>query len=108
MAQCLGFPFDVSARLSLGGSISEVVAATGWPDGGGAVAAIAHQPAVGRMAALLLSGQEADWSMKKGALWWFSNRVRRGETQTVLRTAIALDLLHRPVLKTRHGVSVAA
>jgi phosphohistidine phosphatase len=69
MAQCLGFPFDVSARLSLGGSISEVVAATGWPDGGGTVAVIAHQPAVGRMAALLLSGQEADLSMTKGALW---------------------------------------
>lgn len=85
-----------------------MVAATGWPEGRGAVAAIAHQPAVGRMAALLLSGQEADWSIKKGALWWFSNRARRGETQTVLRTAITPDFLHCRELNTRNAVSVAA
>ena len=43
-------------------------------------------------AALLLSGQEADWTIKKGALWWFTNRVREGETQTVLRTVMPADL----------------
>ena len=45
------------------------------------------------LAALLLGGAEADWSIKKGALWWLSNRVRRGETQTVLRAALPTDLL---------------
>ena len=44
------------------------------------------------MASLLLAGSEADWTIKKGALWWFSNRVRSGETQTVLRAAIPADL----------------
>lgn len=68
MAEHLGLPFEVAVRLSLGGCISEMVAATGWPEGRGPVVVIAHQPAVGRMAALLLSGQEADWSIKKGAL----------------------------------------
>ena len=43
--------------------------------------------------ALLLSGSEGDWSIKKGAVWWFSNRMREGETQTVLRASIAPDLL---------------
>lgn len=108
MAECLGLDFDVSARLSLGGCISEVIAATGWPDGGDAVAVIAHQPTIGRLAALLLSGYEADWSIKKGALWWFSNRVRRGEAQTVLRAAIAPDLLHRHDTDMRHASSMAA
>lgn len=108
MAERLGLPFEVSVRLSLGGCISEMVAATGWPEGRGAVAVIAHQPAIGRMAALLLSGQEADWSIKKGALWWFSNRARRGETQTVLRTAITPEFLNCRDVGTRHAVSVAA
>jgi phosphohistidine phosphatase len=40
---------------------------------------------------LLLAGQEADWTIKKGALWWFSNRVRQGETQTVLRAMIPAE-----------------
>ncbi|TLS19384.1 MAG: histidine phosphatase family protein, partial [Betaproteobacteria bacterium] len=42
-------------------------------------------------AALLLSGQEAPWTVKKGAVWWFSNRVRAGETQTVLKGVISTD-----------------
>ena len=45
------------------------------------------------MAALLLTGSEANWTLKKGAVWWFTNRVREGETQTVLRAAMAPDLL---------------
>ena len=37
---------------------------------------------------LVLAGEEADWTVKKGAVWWFSSRVRQGETQTVLRAVI--------------------
>ena len=47
---------------------------------------------LGQTAALLLSGDEAEWTIKKGALWWFSNRTRQGETQTVLRAVIGPDL----------------
>lgn len=54
---------------------------------------VGHQPALGRLAALLLSGREADWTYKRGSLWWFCNRVRRNETQTVLRTVVAADLI---------------
>ncbi len=61
-----------------------------------AVLVVGHQPALGRLAALLLAGQEADWSIKKGALWWFSNRIRQGETQTVLRAVISCSLLPQP------------
>jgi phosphohistidine phosphatase len=45
------------------------------------------------MASLLLAGSESEWTIKKGALWWLSNRVRRGETQTVLRAVIPAELL---------------
>jgi phosphohistidine phosphatase len=41
----------------------------------------------------LLAGHESEWSIKKGALWWLSNRVRRDETQTVLRAMIPVELL---------------
>ena len=40
---------------------------------------------------MLLGGAEADWTIKKGAIWWFTNRVRAGETQTVLRTVLAAE-----------------
>lgn len=49
---------------------------------------VGHQPTLGRLAALILSGREADWTVQKGAVWWFSQRARRGETQMVLRAVV--------------------
>ena len=70
-----------------------IAPATGWPEGNGAALVVGHQPALGRLCALLLSGSEADWTIKKGALWWFTNRVREDETQTVLRAVIPSELV---------------
>lgn len=85
--------FEIITALSPMHGVSDILAATGWPDGRGAVLVVGHQPTLGRLASLLLSGEEDDWSVKKGALWWFTNRVRNDETQTVLRTVISPDLL---------------
>lgn len=85
--------FEIVPALGPGNDISGILAACGWPGGGGSVLVVGHQPELGRLAALLLSGQEADWTIKKGALWWFSNRVRENETQTVLRTVMPADLV---------------
>jgi len=84
--------FEIVSSLGPDGSVADILAATGWPDASGAALVVGHQPALGRLAALLLSGQEADWTIKKGALWWFTNRVREHETQTVLRAVIPADL----------------
>jgi len=85
--------FEVVPALSPDGSVADLLAATGWPDGSGACLVVGHQPALGQLASLLLAGQEADWTIKKGALWWFTNRVRDGETQTVLRAVIPPELI---------------
>jgi phosphohistidine phosphatase len=85
--------FEIISALAPDASVADILAATGWPDGSGACLLVGHQPSLGRLAALLLSGQEADWTIKKGALWWFTNRVREGETQTVLRCALPVELL---------------
>jgi len=42
---------------------------------------------------VLLSGAEAEWSVKKGGLWWLSHRERDGSAQVVVRAVIAPDLL---------------
>ena len=96
-AQVLERPFDTDPRLGTGSDVTELLAAVSWPDGGvekcRAVLVVGHQPTLGRTAALLLSGSEANWTIKKGALWWFSNRTRRQETQTILRTVLTQELL---------------
>ena len=92
-ADALGLPYETSRRLAPDAGVADLLAAARWPDASQAVLLIGHQPTLGRLAALLLSGQEANWSIKKGALWWFSNRIRKDETQTVLRIAISPELL---------------
>lgn len=84
--------FEIVRSLGPEGNVPDLLAATGWPDASGAALVVGHQPALGRLASLLLSGTEADWTIKKGALWWFTNRVREGESQTVLRAVIPSDL----------------
>jgi phosphohistidine phosphatase len=51
-----------------------LLAASGWPDARRTVLLVGHQPALGRLAALLLTGQEAPWTFRKGAVWWLRNR----------------------------------
>ena len=83
--------FQIVSALAPDGGVADILGATGWPDARGAALVVGHQPALGRLCALLLAGVEADWTIKKGALWWFTNRVRENETQTVLRAVIPAD-----------------
>ena len=92
-AEALELPFETSRKIGPDADVSSLIAATGWPTGAGAIVLVGHQPGLGQLASLLLSGQESNWTIKKGALWWLTNRVRAGENQTVLRTVIAPDLL---------------
>lgn len=100
-AHALGLPFEIEPKIGTGADVADLLAAAGWPDGkagakvsrGSTVILVGHQPSLGRLAALLLSGEEADWTIKKGAIWWFSNRTRDGETQTVLRAVMGSELL---------------
>ena len=92
-AAALDKPFKTVRKLAPDTGVSGLIGATGWPDKRGAVLVVGHQPTLGRMAALLLTGSEASWTLKKGAAWWFTNRVREGETQTGLRAAMGPDLL---------------
>lgn len=96
-AHALAQRFEIEALLSPGAEVSDLISAAGWPEGskqrGDAVLLVGHQPVLGRLAALLLSGQEADWTIKKGALWWFTNRTRSGGTETVLRAVINPDMV---------------
>ena len=70
-AATLGLPYSTSALVGTSAVAADLLAAARWPDRGGSVLIIGHQPTFGRVAARLLSGKEADWEIAKGALWWF-------------------------------------
>lgn len=92
-AEALGLPFEKLDKLGTGASASSLLGAAGWPHAGGTVLVVGHQPTLGRAAALLLTGDAADWSVRKGAVWWFTRRLRNGSVETVLRAVIAPDLV---------------
>jgi phosphohistidine phosphatase len=92
-AAALELPFVTAREIAVGATAGEVLRAAGWPDADGTVVVVGHQPTLGRVAAVLLAGEEADWSVKKGAIWWFTRRVRDGGGQVLLRAVIGPDLL---------------
>ncbi|TAK72038.1 MAG: histidine phosphatase family protein [Betaproteobacteria bacterium] len=92
-AAALELPYTTEPRIGVQADIADLIAASNWPKRAGAVVLVGHQPTLGRLAAWLLSGEPADWTIRKGALWWFSGRTRHGDTQTVLKAVVSPDLL---------------
>lgn len=92
-AQALVRHFITEPGIAPGASPEAILQAAGWPDGGGCVLVVGHQPALGGVAALLMTGQPHYWSIKKGAVWWFACRATGGDNQTGLRLVIAPDHL---------------
>jgi phosphohistidine phosphatase len=79
--------------LAPGAAVRDILGAADWPGRKNAVVVVGHQPDLGRVAALLVSGTEASWSVKKGGLWWLSDRVRDEGAQVVVRAVVAPDLI---------------
>ena len=80
-------------ELGPGASVTAALAAANWPDSREPVMLVGHQPTLGMIASFLLSGKEAYWSVRKGAVWWLSNRVRDGGAAMVLKVVIGPDFL---------------
>lgn len=92
-ATALTEDFEIVRDLAPDAAPEAVLAAAGWPEHKGAVLVIGHQPTLGLLASLLIAGDPMPWSVKKGAVWWLSHRVRGEQPQVVLRAVISPDLL---------------
>ena len=84
--------FEITPKVGPAADYRSLLTAAGWPDAGGAVLVVGHQPTLGQTASFLLTGQAADLSFKKGALWWISTRERGGVRQSVLKASITAEL----------------
>jgi phosphohistidine phosphatase len=88
-ADALELPYTTEKHIGVHAHPADILTAAGWPRRKGAVIVVGHQPTLGRVAAQLLTGEPADWTVKKGALWWFSQRA----DEVVLRAVLGPDLL---------------
>ena len=83
--------FTLAPTIAPGASAHAVLQAARWPDAGGTVLVVGHQPTLGEVAAQLLGCEGSSLSIKKGSLWWFSRR--EGSEQITLRLVITPDFL---------------
>ena len=92
-AQALGIPVKTAKDIAPGAAVSAIIKASGWPDAKGTVVLVGHQPDLGHAAAFLVASTQGGVSIKKGGLWWLTNRVRGEEAQVVVRAVVSPDLL---------------
>ncbi|HEY8886972.1 MAG TPA: phosphohistidine phosphatase SixA [Gallionella sp.] len=90
-ATALTSHFTLAPTLSPGASAQAVLQAARWPDSGGTVLVVGHQPTLGEVAAQLLGCKDTSLSIKKSSLWWFSRR--EDSDQVILRLVITPDFL---------------
>jgi phosphohistidine phosphatase len=96
-AEALGRKFHTVPELGPGAPAAQVLIAAGWPDNRHPVLVIGHQPTLGQVASFLLFGEEQNLSLRKGAVWWITNRSREDEdmrhSRVTLRAALCPDYL---------------
>ncbi|MEO5700038.1 MAG: phosphohistidine phosphatase SixA [Casimicrobiaceae bacterium] len=92
-ARGLGRKFKTMDDLAPGASVAAVLAAARWPDAQEPVVIVGHQPYLGMLAAFLLAGDEAPWSVRKSAVWWLSNREKNGGASVTLRCVIGHEFV---------------
>ena len=87
-AAALGRKVLTRDEIGLSATPDTLLRAAGWPDGERTVVVVGHQPTLGVVAARLLVGVDAQWSVRKGSIWWFV----RDEGRTVLRAVLGPEL----------------
>lgn len=94
-AEALGRRFKTMAELGPEATPEALLAAARWPESKEPVVIIGHQPTLGRVASLLLTGSAQDWTIRKANIWWISQKERDGEASTFLKAAMSPELVRK-------------
>ena len=87
--EALGRKYKIVSEIGPDATAYEVLHAAGWPDARGQVLVVGHQPWLGRVASLVLTGVEQDWTIKKSNAWWIAQRDRDEGNTIYLKAVLA-------------------
>lgn len=87
--EALGRKYKIVPEIGPAATAQEVLAAAGWPETKVPVMVVGHQPWLGQVASLLLTGSEQDWTIKKSNAWWISHRQREEGNEVFLKAVLA-------------------
>ncbi|MET3131305.1 phosphohistidine phosphatase [Oxalobacteraceae bacterium GrIS 1.11] len=92
-AEALGRKFKLHPELAPGAEAEDVLKVANWPASKESVLIVGHQPTLGQLAALLLTGEALDWEMRKAGAWWFSQREPGDPNSVYLKAVMGPDLV---------------
>lgn len=92
-AEALGRKFKIIDDLAPNSTIEKILAAAHWPDSREPVLIVGHQPTLGQVASLLISGLAQDWTIRKGNVLWIAKKEKDETAGNFIRAVMAPDLL---------------
>lgn len=91
-ADALDRKYKTSDELATMTTAERILAAVNWPDSKEPVLIVGHQPTLGHLVSLLLTGVEQDWTIRKGAVVWIARKDDDETAGNYLKAAIGPDL----------------
>lgn len=92
-ASALTSHFETSELVGTNTTPYQVLNTIAWPEAEGTVLIVGHQPTLGKIASLLLRGDEIGFSVRKGSIWWFSHKHKGEQESIILRAVITPEVL---------------
>lgn len=85
--------FKIHPDLAPDSTAEAILKITNWPDNREPILLVGHQPTLGQLASLVLTGTQLAWTIRKGNIWWISQRQRGDVTTAYIKAIVSPDLL---------------
>lgn len=92
-AEALGRKFQTDGALGTRAGAQDILRAARWPNAQETVLVVGHQPTLGRVASLLICGEELNWTMRKGSICWISLKADEEAESVYIKALLAPDMV---------------
>ncbi|MDB5918374.1 MAG: phosphohistidine phosphatase [Massilia sp.] len=92
-ADAIGRKYKIAPQLAPGAGPLDILRTVNWPNSKETVLVVGHQPTIGQVASLLLTGKARGWEVKKSAVWWFVQREAQDPDSLYLKAVMTPELI---------------
>jgi phosphohistidine phosphatase len=90
----LGRKYKLLTELAPESNIEVLLSAINWPNNREPVLLVGHQPNLGEIASHVITPSQTECAIRKGNVWWISQKEKDGEgLRTYLKAIIPPDLI---------------
>ncbi len=88
--------FKLMPELAPDSNAASILQAANWPNASTSVLIVGHQPTLGEVASHLITPHQPHCAIRKGNVWWITQKDRDGEgLSTYLKCIMTPDLVIR-------------